>query len=77
MNLVVVTIVECVLEVLLALLSIRNLNFRTKVYKFSLSTAHTGAKASSSICEYFLSVAVKGRLIHQMIFVSCGLFGSL
>jgi len=47
-----------------ALLSIRNLNFRPKVYKFSLSTAHTGAKASSSICEYFLSVAVNVRLIH-------------
>jgi hypothetical protein len=28
-----------------ALLSIRNLNFRPKVYKFSLSTAQTGAKA--------------------------------
>ena len=56
---------------------IRNLNLHPKVYKFSLSTACTGAKASSSIWEYFLSVTVKVRLIHWIIFVSCELFGLL
>jgi hypothetical protein len=60
-----------------ALLSIRYLNFCPKVYEFSLSTAHTGVKASSSICEYFRSVAVKVRMIHWIILVSSELFGLL